>query len=149
MNVWTDVWQFQANMARRLLRWAGAHVGAGLMMALLGDRFWRGMGLQFSSWGAIDVGLAWIALRNARRNAAEPDAHTASRQKKAYHNLLRLLKINTGLDVVYVTGGVLLARSRGKENAFIRGTGWGIVLQGAFLFVYDLLHALDLTKRAP
>ncbi|MBN1812420.1 MAG: hypothetical protein JXA14_11325 [Anaerolineae bacterium] len=57
-------------------------------------------------------------------------------------NLRRILLINTGLDVLYVTGGVILALTLGGDSPFWCGNGWGIVVQGGFLFFFDLLHAL-------
>jgi hypothetical protein len=57
-------------------------------------------------------------------------------------NLRRILLINTGLDVLYVTGGIALALTLGADNPFWRGNGWGVVVQGGFLFAFDLFHAL-------
>ena len=37
---------------------------------------------------------------------------------------------------------VLLALTLGVDSPFWRGNGWGIVVQGGFLFFFDLLHAL-------
>ena len=54
----------------------------------------------------------------------------------------KLLWINNALDVVYVAGGTALIILYGNGSVFWRGTGWGIVVQGAFLFAFDLYHAL-------
>ena len=40
-----------------------------------------------------------------------------------------------------MAGGLLLVSTRGQSDPFAAGTGWGIVLQGGFLFIFDLLHA--------
>ena len=63
--------------------------------------------------------------------------------------LRRLLWINAGLDVLYVAGGLLLAFTLGRRSPFAAGSGWGIVLQGAFLFGFDLLHARGVPTGDP
>jgi hypothetical protein len=50
--------------------------------------------------------------------------------------------------VLYVLGGLWLARTKGEDDEFWRGSGWGIVVQGAFLFVFDLIHARQLRDEA-
>jgi len=42
---------------------------------------------------------------------------------------------------------LILASTRGVENPFLAGTGWGVVVQGGFLFIFDLLHALAVPRR--
>lgn len=143
----TDVYQFQVALTSRLMRWAEVSVVGGLIATLLGDRFWQGLGLQSAAWGFIDGIIAWIGGRGAMKRAAQPEQHTAVQQAEERGKLRRVLWINTGLDVLYITGGWLLARTRGRQDAFARGTGWGIVLQGGFLFIFDLLHALHLSPK--
>lgn len=140
----TDVFQFQASLSSRLMAWAEGSVVAGLIAALLGDRFWQGFGIQSAAWGLIDGIIGWIGVRSAEQKASLPELHTAARQAEERDKLRRVLWINTGLDVVYVLGGLLLARTRGREDAFARGTGCGIATQGGFLLGFDLLHALHL-----
>jgi hypothetical protein len=53
-----------------------------------------------------------------------------------------LLLANTALDVGYVAGGVWLATERGKKDVYWRGSAWGVILQGGFLFTFDLFHAI-------
>jgi hypothetical protein len=140
-----DIWQFQAALSRRLLAWSGLSVGAGAALALLSDPVWRGFGAQCAGWGLIDAVIAGLGLRQTHRKAAEQEAHRADEQAEARKNLRRVLWINTGLDIAYVAGGLLLAATKGREGThrrFWRGSGWGIVLQGGFLLVFDLIHAL-------
>ncbi|MBN2006671.1 MAG: hypothetical protein JXA21_25180 [Anaerolineae bacterium] len=63
--------------------------------------------------------------------------------------MARLLWINTGLDVIYVTVGLILAYGGPSKETNPaprrRGSGWGVVLQGAALFLFDLMHALRLS----
>ncbi|HAX70778.1 MAG TPA: hypothetical protein DCY14_14295 [Anaerolineae bacterium] len=63
---------------------------------------------------------------------------------KEIANLKRILLINTALDVLYVAGGIALILTFGAANPEWRGHGWGIIVQGGFLFFFDLFHALKL-----
>jgi hypothetical protein len=38
-------------------------------------------------------------------------------------------------------------RTKGKADAQWRGHGWGIFVQGKFLFWFDLYHALRVPKQ--
>ncbi len=40
-----------------------------------------------------------------------------------------------------MAGGLTLVATLGATDPFAAGNGWGIVVQGGFLFVFDLLHA--------
>lgn len=146
METKIDIWQFQTQLAGKLLAWSGASVAGGIGLLLLGDRFWRGFGSQCVGWGTIDALIAAFGLHGASTKADMPDAHTPERQMRERTALRRILWINTGLDVGYIAGGAALALTRGKHDHFLHGVGWGIVFQGGFLFFFDLLHALLLRK---
>ncbi|MBN1923080.1 MAG: hypothetical protein JW892_17675 [Anaerolineae bacterium] len=143
----TDVYQFQAALSSRLMAWAAASVGGGLMGILLNSRSWRGFGIQSAVWGLIDGVIGYIGARGAVEKASHPENHTATQQGEESAKLRRVLWVNTGLDVVYVLGGLVLARTQGCKDAFARGTGWGIVVQGGFLLGFDLFHALHLSGK--
>ncbi|MBN1876637.1 MAG: hypothetical protein JXA33_20595 [Anaerolineae bacterium] len=147
-----DIWQFTAQLSENLMRWAGFSISTGTIWVLKKDRAQRGLGGQFIGWGLINAGLAYFGMQGSQRKSATPDAHTPEAQAQERANLRRLLWINTGLDVIYVVTGFILTLTKGKHNDlnkpgnFWRGTGWGIVIQGAFLFFFDLLHAAQLTE---
>jgi hypothetical protein len=140
-----NIWQFQHRLSQRLMQWGAFSVFVGLVM-LLGNKFWRGMGWQFIGWGVVDALIALfggVAMReriDKHDNPAEPHI-----LKEEADNLERLLWINAFLDVLYVLGGRSWARGD-KGDGSRRGAGLGIVLQGLFLFVFDVLHALDVPK---
>lgn len=139
---------FQRTLANRLLLWAGLNVVAGLGLLGSPDPFWRGLGVQALAWGAINAAIALIGRRAARQGRQRGGAGSQG-EERAARSLRRLLWINTGLDVLYVAGGLALALVRGPGSAFLLGTGWGIVIQGAFLFLFDLVHALGVPQREP
>jgi hypothetical protein len=135
-----NIWQFQEHVSKRLLAWSGFSIVGGLFLLPV-DKFWRGFGGQAITWGVIDAAIALGGQRMAqRRQTTLPDALHPGRLEKESNNLRRLLLINAGLDVFYILGG--LAWSRRAKDDFGRGNGWGVVVQGAFLLVFDVIHAL-------
>jgi hypothetical protein len=105
--------------------------------------FWRGFGSQNIGWGIINVGIALIgSAMSERRFAGLPNPHAREVVTQESNNLRRILWINAALDVVYMLGGLRWTRTRGQKKIFARGAGWGIVLQGGLLFVFDLVHAV-------
>ncbi len=141
-----NIWQFQSRVSERLMQWSIFSVVAGFVM-LLGNKFWRGMGWQFIGWGIINALIALFggATMRDRLERHENPAEIHIKQEEAT-NLERLLWINAFLDVLYVTGGRRWAKSDNGDGSRT-GAGWGIVIQGLFLFVFDVLHALSVPKE--
>lgn len=143
-----SIWNLQKLILARLLSWSRFSVIAGLGLLHL-DSFWQGIGLQAIGWGVIDALIAVIARRSIKAKMVRPEATAYETQQREARNLQRLLWLNTGLDVLYVLGGLWLAYRRGVANPKWRGHGWGIILQGGFLFLFDLYHALLVAKTEP
>lgn len=140
----TDIWNFQTQLTRRLAFWSLASIAVGLPLLSLGP-FWRGAGIQFIAWGAIDLLIAIFGSRSTNRRKARlsPDELLATAPKETA-SLKRILLVNTALDVFYIAGGTALIFTLGADNPDWRGHGWGIIVQGGFLFFFDLIHALKL-----
>ncbi len=139
-----DIWKLQTTITRRLTAWSLFSLLSGAGMLLAGA-FWRGMGVQFLAWGAIDLAIAGFGALGTRRryDRLNPDERLRV-QPQERAKLSRILWVNAGLDVLYVAGGIALALTLGQSDAFWQGGGWGIVLQGGFLLVFDVFHALKL-----
>jgi hypothetical protein len=137
------IWQYHKTITRRLLVWSAASVIVGVALLAFGP-LWQGVGIQAIGWGAIDAGIALVGGWVTRRRAGLEDPSAPEVLDREARNLRRILLINTGLDVLYVAGGFILALTLGTDNAFWRGNGWGIVVQGGFLFFFDLFHALGM-----
>lgn len=87
-------------------------------------------------WNTVNLGLAAVGYWNAREAAAEGLDALATLQE--YHSLEKLLLFNAGLDVGYMAFGLYLQeRGRRMERNQFRGWGRSLVLQGAFLFLFD------------
>jgi esterase/lipase len=130
---------FQLKLTRRLLAWSAASLFVGALLMLYGSLFWRAFGGMAVAWGLVDAAIAWFGRRSALRQQAA--SLSAADQTSRARSLRRLLWINTGLDVLYIAAGLALVFSLGKYNPTWRGYGWGIVVQGAFLFFFDAFHA--------
>lgn len=120
--------------------WAIASMGAGAALwQAPRDDFAVFMGIQHFAWGAIDLVLAGLGMSEAKLGAT-PDWR-AERSRTA-----TLFLVNAGLDVAYVLAGALLWGLGGADN--VRGTGAGVLSQGAFLLGFDS-SAFALFSRAP
>jgi hypothetical protein len=123
--------------------------------ALLGRRagFWRGVGVQAMGWALINMLIAVIGGMAGQRRERAADAHAPETLAKETRNLRLLLWVNAGLDVLYMLGGWRWANRKVEgadptSAAFQRGNGIGIMIQGAILMIFDVVHALCLSSPA-
>jgi hypothetical protein len=136
-----SIWQFQRSLLLRLLAWGFSSIALGTWLMRI-SRFWRGVGSQFIGWGAINTCIALFAGANSsHRMRTHPQALEPDYMDRETRNITQLLWLNTFLDVLYMAGGLGLVFRR-TQDRFQRGMGWGIVVQGGFLFFFDLIHAI-------
>ena len=89
-------------------------------------------------WNAVNLGLAvpgYLKARNAK--AVMSLSATLSEQQKTE----RIFLFNSGLDIAYITAGFLLrsmALNQQSKTDQLNGFGKGLILQGSFLFAFDL-----------
>ena len=100
-------------------------------------------------WNLVNLAIAgggyWANQKS--RNKERNEYGILSEQHKIEKSLL----FNAGLDVAYMAAGQLL-RERSKhvvENSQrLEGFGNGLILQGAFLFTFDvILHSIHVSHR--
>jgi hypothetical protein len=135
-----DYLENEGTLAKVLTGWSVGSIGLGLLMQQSHDEMQKGIGDQFVGWGAIDLLLAlngWRTNRKHRKLVAEGKL-TAAEVEGKRTTLRRILMFNAGLDVLYVLGGLNLS---GNERPRWQGWGFGIVVQGLFLFIFDLFWA--------
>jgi hypothetical protein len=93
-----------------------------------------------AAWGAINMSIGISALLI---KAQEPrDLKGIVEQD---HRLEKILYINTGLDVAYVTAGLLFrAQAQNDNGNYQRFMGFGnsLLIQGGFLFAFDLAQII-------
>ena len=91
-------------------------------------------------WNVVNLGIAAGGYYGAA--TAQPEGFTAMQTLKEYHSFNKILLLNAGLDVGYVLGGLYLterAKNLSKRQNMLKGYGQSIMLQGAFLFIFDLV----------
>ena len=119
----------------------------GTLLQISRQPFRRSLGQQFAGWGLVDVLIATFGNRVARKRFAQlPDPLDAEITAGETRKLRKILCLNASLDVGYIAGGAALALTRGHSNPGWRGHGIGVIIQGAFLFFFDLFHASRLKK---
>lgn len=107
-----------------------------------------------AGWGAVNLAIAGLGYYAAVQTDAASFSlfETINEQRKMQQTLM----LNIGLDAAYMVGGAyLIERAKNDAANLDRFTGFGksIVLQGAFLFVFDIgfymAHSLNTPKLEP
>jgi hypothetical protein len=91
-------------------------------------------------WNTVNLSIAGFALYSnySQEIMNIPDSSMLQNHLKTE----RLYLINGGLDIVYIGTGFLLkhlSTKNDKRHDLLKGYGNSIILQGAFLFVFDLI----------
>ena len=90
-------------------------------------------------WNTVNFGLALPGYLKARNNAGDWDAAEMERQQRKTQSIFL---INSAVDIGYIATGMYLrgeAENRPDESDMFRGYGDSMVLQGSFLFAFDLV----------
>lgn len=129
--------------------WAVANmaVGAGLQGNATGTtKYFHQMNL---GWNAVNLTIAGIGYWGLTKvDAGSFDLAAGLQEAQRFQ---KILLFNAGLDVGYMMGGVyLMERSKNtpidKNPDRLKGFGQSILLQGAFLFAFDLTTYLILAN---
>ncbi len=89
-------------------------------------------------WNAFNLSIAALGYWGAtKENPATFDSFNTMNE---HYKLQKIFLLNTGLDVAYVVGGAyLIERSKTAEKSEqMKGFGQAVILNGAFLFIFDL-----------
>ena len=90
-------------------------------------------------WNTVNLGLAVPGYLKARKNAGN---YSIDQMLAEQRKTEQIFLINTGLDVGYFAAGYYMrndAENRGDQEALFRGYGNSLMLQGGFLFAFDLV----------
>jgi hypothetical protein len=102
------------------------------------------------SWNLVNSGisaLSYLSLKKAKKNS-----WNIVSLNKDIHKVRKSLAINMGLDICYSTFGILLRSNSLRKNLPMhqyKGYGNSLILQGGFLFLFDLIYftALNSSKN--
>jgi hypothetical protein len=90
-------------------------------------------------WNTVNIGLAVSGYLGA----TNPEAITStSEMLMKYNSFSKILLFNAGLDVAYMTTGLYLrerSKNISKQARRFKGYGNSLLLQGGFLFAFDLV----------
>jgi hypothetical protein len=119
--------------------WALLNIGTGLALRGRYDDDRRHFHTMNAGWNAVNLGLAGFGYFRSRRfsNKEVSGLEFSSHYLKTRQTLL----FNAGLDLAYMGAGwAIMERSRNDTEKALqwRGFGQSLLLQGAFLFVFDL-----------
>lgn len=120
-----------------LTTWGGANLVAGAIGWPLSDEpAWQAFHSMNLAWGAVNLAIALPSLVGHLR--ADPTKAEVREVLKAEHGLQATLLLNLGLDVAYLTAGALLwERGEFGDEPLLTGFGRSLIVQGAFLLVFD------------
>lgn len=91
-------------------------------------------------WNTVNAGIAGFALYSLYN--ADPGSLGLFESIKEHYGLEKTLLFNAGLDVGYMAAGLYLrerSKTSTKNQNMLKGYGNALLLQGAFLFVFDLV----------
>ncbi|CAH0999673.1 hypothetical protein LEM8419_00973 [Neolewinella maritima] len=120
--------------------WAVGNIGLGLVLRANGMGEARRFHEMNAIWNTVNLGIAGFGLYAALREPATMGAFDALRANVGFQ---KVLLFNAGLDVGYIMGGLyLMERGRRPEadTDRLRGYGKAVILQGSFLFAFDLIN---------
>ena len=87
-------------------------------------------------WNVVNLGLA-----TAGYFGAKADLNKQSNLAQSIHDqqkIEKILLLNTGLDIGYLATGLFLnERGKNKSSDRLKGYGQSLILQGAFLLIFD------------
>ena len=120
--------------------WALANIASGAY----GWKSYDGQSKYFHQmnvmWNAVNLGIAGFGVYSALN--ANPSLMSSLEMLAEHKKTENIYLINAGIDVLYVAGGYYLTRlalSKPQKHDLYRGYGKSVMLQGAFLFVFDLI----------
>jgi hypothetical protein len=122
--------------------WAAANIAGGLVLRANTEGSTRYFHEMNAIWNTVNLGIAAAGYFTAAKLSADM---TAIELMKEQSKMDKILLFNAGLDLAYIAGGFWLQeRSRNTSNNPERLMGYGrsVVLQGAFLFTFDIAMVL-------
>lgn len=106
------------------------------------ERYFHEMNLM---WNSINISIATFGLISTIKEKPVSDGLETI---KRFHQTEQAFLFNSGLDLAYVMSGLYLREfGRNRNQDRMIGFGNSIMLQGGFLFVFDLVKYLGLRNK--
>ncbi len=119
--------------------WAVGNIAVGAIgAARSNDERVAWLHLGNALWNTVNLGLSVGGL--AGQWNADPNSFDAKQSLRESSSASTLFGVNAGLDVGYLaTAAFLWQRGLAHHDARMVGVGQALVIQGAFLFVFDVV----------
>jgi hypothetical protein len=124
------LWQEQTAMMI-LLSWGLGSIAGGAALGYA-NKDYRDFALMNAGWGTVNAGIAALALTNADAYSATTTLQTILQDEQFFN---RILAINSGLNVAYVSVG--FSMNYLGQSSRTRQFGSAVMVQGAFLMAFD------------
>ena len=129
--------------------WALVNMGVGAVLVGNAEGAEKHFHQMNIGWNAINLGIAAFGYFQTRKS--DPASFGLQATIDENYSMQKVILFNAGLDVGYIASGFfLIEKSKNvEENAELwEGFGKSIVLQGGFLFLFDLgFHAVLASKN--
>ncbi|MEM1359137.1 MAG: hypothetical protein AAGF89_13100, partial [Bacteroidota bacterium] len=99
-------------------------------------------------WNSVNLAIAGIGYFSI--TGQDPSSWDLATSFQKHQSFQKILLFNAGLDLGYIAGGLYLterAKRNGVNQERLRGFGKSIMLQGGFLFVFDLVNYFIASSR--
>jgi hypothetical protein len=120
--------------------WALGNMAYGGFSSLKYDDERKYFGQMNAMWNVVNAGIAGIALYQL--HSTNISILTPEQMVNDHIKTQNLYLINAGLDILYMAGGLYMthaSKSSEKHQLRLKGYGQSVILQGGFLFTFDLV----------
>jgi|AntRauTorcE11897_2_1112592.scaffolds.fasta_scaffold06574_3 hypothetical protein len=125
--------------------WAAVNMivgGIGMTQSTGNVRYFHQFNL---AWNSVNLAIAGLGYVGAQTTRSDLSLTETIREYQAFENILLF---NAGIDIGYMaTGAYLWERGLRKESDRLTGYGQSLILQGAFLFTFDLIMFIASRKQ--
>jgi hypothetical protein len=131
----------QKNAMLTLGGWAVANIAAGAALQGSADGSTKHFHRMNAMWNCFNLAIAGFGYYTAMNS--DPASWDLATSLGKHNSFQKVLLFNAGLDVGYIMGGLYLterAKRPGVNSDQLKGFGQSIMLQGAFLMVFDLAN---------
>ncbi|GMU07528.1 DUF6992 family protein [Corallococcus caeni] len=119
-----------------LFGWAVLNIGTGVAGHFASEGETRAFFQANAAWNVVNLVIAGLGYHG--QATADPATWDLARSLSEGQRMEKVLLLNAGLDVGYIAfGGLLWERGLRKDSERLRGWGKSVLVQGAFLLVFD------------
>ncbi|NPC73393.1 hypothetical protein D7Y27_25460 [Corallococcus sp. AB004] len=119
-----------------LFGWAVLNIGTGVAGHFASEGETRAFFQANAAWNVVNLVIAGLGYHG--QATADPASWDLARSLSEGQRMEKVLLLNAGLDVGYIAfGGFLWERGMRKDSERLRGWGKSVLMQGAFLLVFD------------